>query len=134
MPLSSEKRDQAELARLAKFKSSPPRTTAAIGPELIQFFKQSVEKRQGKFAKIADVWVRLIPPMMLNHCALDSFSKGTLAVVVDSSPHLYEMKQLLLSGLEKQLMIACKAAGLKKITLKPGRWYQGEVGGQKLCF
>lgn len=135
MPQRSEQRDQAELVRLAKFKSSPPRTTAAIGPELIEFFKQSVEKRQGKFAKIADVWNRLIPPAMLNHCALDSFTRGALTVLVDSSPHLYEMKQLLLSGLEKQLLIACKSSGLKKISLKPGRWYESDDGNnQKLKF
>jgi len=126
--------EQDELARLSAFKSSPPKTTAALGPELIQFFKQSVEKRQGKFAKIADAWNRLIPPTMLNHCALESFTRGSLTVVVDSSPHLYEMKQLLLSGLEKQLMIACKSTGLKKISLKPGRWYEGDGKEQKLKF
>ena len=32
---------------------------------------------------------------------------------------------LLLSGLQKQLQIACKSAGLRKINLKPGRWYSG---------
>lgn len=127
-------RERDQLARLAKFKTLPPKTTAAIGPELIEFFKQSVEKRQGKFAKIADVWNRLIPPTMLNHCALDSFTRGALTVVVDSSPHLYEMKQLLLSGLEKQLLIACKSTGLKKISLKPGRWYEGDGKEQKLRF
>jgi len=71
---------------------------------------------------------------MLNHCALESFTRGTLAVVVDSSPHLYEMKQLLLSGLQKQLLIACKSTGLKKINLKPGRWYQGDGSEQRLTF
>ncbi len=134
MPLRSEQHDQAELQRLSRVKTLPPKTTAAMGEELIHFFKQSVEKRQGKFAKIADVWSRLIPPMMLEHCALESFSRGTLAVLVDSSPHLYEMKQLLLSGLEKQFLIACKSAGLKKINLKPGRWYQGDGKEQRLNF
>ncbi len=37
--------------------------------------------------------------------------------------HLYELKQLLLAGLEQQLLLACKAAGLRKINLRPGRWY-----------
>ena len=44
------------------------------------------------------------------------------------------MKQLLLSGLEKQFLIACKAAGLKKIHLKPGRWYQGDGKEKRLNF
>ena len=126
MPQPSEQRDHAQLQRLAHVKHKPTPQTAEMGAELITFFKQSVEKRQGKFAKIADVWGRLIPPAMLDHCALDSFSRGTLVVLVDSSPHLYEMKQLLLSGLQQQLLLACKQAGLKKINLKPGRWYEGD--------
>jgi hypothetical protein len=121
-----------ELARLMKFKSHKPKAGDAIGPELISFFKQNVEKRQGKFAKIADAWNTLVPSTLLSHCALESFSRGSLAVIVDSSPHLYEMKQLLLAGLERQLLLACKSAGLKKITLKIGRWYEGD--GQKLKF
>ena len=127
-------RDLPHLARLSKFKSTQRAPQEPIGQDLIAFFKQSVEKRQGKFAKIADVWNRLIPPAMLNHCALDSFTRGSLTVIVDSSPHLYEMKQLLLAGLQKQLLLACKSAGLKKISLKPGRWYDGDSTAQKLKF
>lgn len=114
-----------ELARLMKFKTHNPKVGDAIGPELINFFKQNVEKRQGKFARIADVWNTLVPETLLNHCALESFNRGSLTVLVDSSSHLYEMKQLLLAGLQQQLLIACKSAGLKKITLKIGRWYEG---------
>ena len=105
-----------------------------MGTELLTFFKQNVEKRQGKFAKIADVWNQLIPATMLAHTALDSFTRGALTVIVDSSPHLYEMKQLLLSGLQQQLLIACKSAGLKKVSLKIGRWYDGDGSGQRLKF
>ena len=76
-----------------------------------------------------------MPELLERHCALESFHRGQLTVLVDSSPHLYELRQLLLSGLEKQLKIACKSAGLKKITLTPGRWYDAtEEGAQKLRF
>ena len=34
--------------------------------------------------------------------------------------HLYELKQLLLSGLEKQLVLAAGKTGLRKITLRSG--------------
>jgi hypothetical protein len=51
--------------------------------------------------------------------------------MVDSASHLYELKQVLLSGLEKQLMFACKGAGLRKITLRPGRWYDGDSSGDR---
>src|SRR5688572_30271005 len=90
-----------ELARLTKFKSRKPAAADALGPELISFFKQNVEKRQGKFAKIADAWNTLVPETLLTHCALESLTRGSLTVLVDSSSHLYEMKQLLLAGLQQ---------------------------------
>lgn len=89
----------------------------------MQLYQQQVAKRQSKLAKLADVWCRLVPEPMLEHCALESFHRGRLTVIVDSAPHLCELKQLLLAGLEAQLLAACRAAGLKKIVLKRGRWY-----------
>ena len=116
----------SELARLHRVKQSTPLVQAHLGPELLSFFKHSVEKRQTKLSKIAECWARLVPETLLDHSALESFHAGTLKVIVDSSSHLYELKQLLLSGLQQQLLIACKSAGLRKITLKSGRWYDGD--------
>ena len=115
--------EEAELRRLHRVKQSPPRATPALGPELLAFFKHNVQKRQSKFAPIADCWATLVPETLLEHTALESFTRGQLTVLVDSSPHLYELKQLLLAGLQKQLLVACKSSGVKKIILKPGRWY-----------
>ncbi len=118
----------AELSRLHRVKQSRPPTHTALGPEMVSFFKQSVAKRHTKLSKIAECWAALVPETLNDHCALESFSRGSLTVVVDSSPHLYELKQLLLAGLEQQLLLACKQGGLHKITLKPGRWYDDESG------
>ena len=38
----------------------------------------------------------------------------------------YELKQLLLAGLQQQLLLACSSSGLRKIALRRGRWYDGE--------
>lgn len=124
----------AEIRRLWKVKHQPPEQMAALGPEMLSFFKNSVQKRQGKLATIGECWQQLVPPILCDHCALESFHSGTLKVIVDSSSHLYELKQLLLSGLEKQMLIACKTAGLRKISLKPGRWYEGEGRERKIRF
>ena len=113
----------AALARLFSFKTRDNTVGNPLGPELIGFFKQSVAKRQTKLVKIAECWSVLVPETLNDHCALESLNRGTLTVIVDSSSHLYEMKQLLLAGLQDQLLIACKSTGLRKITLKPGRWY-----------
>jgi hypothetical protein len=117
--------NDAELKRLARVKRSDVAPTPQLGPELISFFKQNVQKRQAKFAPIAACWDKLVPEALREHAALESFSHGSLTVIVDSASHLYELRQLLLAGLEKQITIACKSAGLRKIVLKPGRWYDG---------
>lgn len=115
-----------ELRQLHRHKSRPQPIADALGPELIDFFKQSVSRRQTKLVTVAGSWSALVPQNLNDHCALEGFSHGTLTVMVDNSSHLYELKQVLLSGLEKQLLFACKAAGLRKIVLRPGRWYDGD--------
>ena len=120
----------AELARLCGFKTRSTTVGNPLGPEMIGFFKQSVAKRQTKLVKIAECWEVLVPGTLNDHCALDSLNRGTLTVLVDSSSHLYELKQLLLAGLQDQLLMACKAAGLRKISLRPGRWYDPASEGR----
>ena len=134
MSLRSDSQD-AELARLHRVKQSRPATHAPLGPEMVSFFKQSVAKRHTKLSKIAECWAALVPETLNDHCALEGFSRGNLTVIVDSSSHLYELKQLLLAGLEQQLMLACKSGGLRKIALRPGRWYDtAGDGDRKLRF
>lgn len=125
----------SELRRLTAYKTLAPEETPKLGVEMVQFFKQSVKKRQTRLGAIAEVWGRLVPDLLSVHCALEGFHRGTLTVIVDSSAHLYELKQLLLAGLEKQLLLACRSAGLRKITLKQGRWYeQNDDGDRKARF
>jgi hypothetical protein len=115
---------EAELRRLARVKAAPVRTTAQLGDEMLVFFKQAVQKRHTKLSHIAECWARLVPDLLSSHCSLEALNRGTLTVIVDSSAHLYELKQLLLAGLDEQLLLACKQTGLRKISLKLGRWYE----------
>lgn len=119
-------RENAELNRLHRVKQAPAAPTPQLGDELLSFFKHSVDRRQTKLAKIAECWQKLIPETLLEHCALEGFHAGTLKIIVDSSPHLYELKQLLLAGLQNQILLACKSTGLRRINLKLGRWYSGD--------
>jgi len=128
---SSEKSD---LERLHRVKQRGTLAADALGPEMLSFFKNSVQKRQTKLSSIAETWSRLIPEQLLEHCALEGFHAGTLKVIVDSSPHLYDLKQLLLAGLQQQLLLACKSSGLRKVTLKFGRWYDGSGRDRKIRF
>jgi hypothetical protein len=121
----------AELRRLSRVKKRERAPMPALGPEMVRFFQQSVQKRQTKLAQIGETFAMLVPETLLDHCALESLNRGTLTVMVDSASHLYELKQLLLAGLQQQLTLACKSASLKKINLRPGRWYDGESDAAK---
>lgn len=121
---SYERRLQdADLKRLDRVKRVERAPATALGPEMVSFFQQSVQKRQTKLAQIGECFGRLVPETLSDHCSLESLNRGSLTVLVDSASHLYELKQLLLAGLQQQLLMACKSAGLRKIILKPGRWY-----------
>jgi hypothetical protein len=125
---------EAHLRRLQHNKQTKTPRTQMLGAEMIAFFKQSVEKRQTKLGQIASCWAGLVPETLLSHSALESYSRGTLTVLVDSAAHLYELKQLLLAGLQQQLLLACKSSGLRKISLKPGRWYEGNEQERRARF
>lgn len=109
-----------DLARLQRAKQSAGPSDLSLGQDMLSFFKQSVGQRQTKLAKIAQCWVTLVPQTLTDHCALHGLTRGTLTVLVDSASHLYEIKQLLLAGLEDQLLMACKTSGLRKVALRPG--------------
>ena len=126
--------DQADLKRLSRVKRTDRAPAPNFGADLVTFFKKSIQKRQTKFGVIGQCWATLIPSTFLEHTALESFSKGSLTVLVDSSAHLYELRTLLLSGLQQQLLLACRSAGLRKINLKHGRWYQGDGPDRRIQF
>ena len=117
--------EEAQFIRMAKAKARTPRPAEKLGTSLVGFYKANVERTR-KFAGIGQAWETLVPPEMLEHCCLQSYRGGILTVLVDSSPHLYRLKQLLLAGLDKQMREVCRTEGLKKITIRPGRWYAGD--------
>jgi len=122
---------ESQLRRLHSCKRGAPAAMPLLGAEVVQFFKRSVDKRQRKFGKIAKCWEKLVPESLQQHCCLESLHRECLTVIVDSSAHLYELKQLLLDGLENQLKLACQSTGLRKISLKAGKWYEGEPDGKQ---
>jgi hypothetical protein len=110
-----------DLARLDRVKRRSPAQLVSLGDEMVGFFNQTVRRRQTNLAKFAEAWGALVPESLSDHCALYAFSRGKLTVLVDNATYLYELKQLLLAGLEDQLLLACKTGGLRKIILKPGQ-------------
>ena len=117
---------EAELRRLTRAKLIHRHSVPSISSEIVNVYRQSV-KRTKKLGGIGEVWVAIVPAHLVEHCSLEGFVRGTLSVVVDSSPHLYQLNQLLLAGLRNQLITACRGCGLKKITLKAGSGDSGEA-------
>jgi hypothetical protein len=115
-------RDHLEFARLQRVKQTRPAAFDTLGGAVVGFFKASVEKRRVKFGKIAECWAKVVPEPLAEHCCLESFARGTLTVIVDSASHLYDLKHHLLDGAEKQLLLACRSMGLRKISAKRGTW------------
>jgi hypothetical protein len=121
----------ATLRRLNSVKRTRETSVAStIGPDLVDFYKR-IEKQGRKFGKVGAAWSQLVPEAIQEHCALESFSRGSLTVLVDSSSHLYDLKHLLLAGLERQIILACKSEGLRKVALKAGQWYSGDGPDRK---
>jgi len=130
-PQKPDSTSTRELQRLAAVKHIHNPGPGRLGPAMIEFFKKSVQKRHTKLSKVAEVWGRLVPETLIEHSSLEGFSSGTLTVLVDTASHLYELKQLLLAGLQDQLLLACRASGLRKIILKRGQWYDGDAGADR---
>lgn len=126
----AERDELARLVRMAKYKGAPPAKGVLVGEDMAAFFRQ-VDRRRPRLQALGRAWEGLVPELFLRHTCLETFSGGTLTVLVDSGTHLYELKQLLMAGLEKQLVVACKSAGLRKVVLKKGQWYDGKTGAPK---
>ena len=122
MPTPEESPERtAELRRLQRWKGTRAYAPHVLGEDAIALFNTDIKKRHLKFGRLSEAWETLVPAMFQPHTYLASFARGTLTVHVDSSAHLYELKQLLLAGLEDQILLACRGESLKKITLKRGR-------------
>ena len=127
--------DVETLERLCRVKQTAAPVATLVGPTMLGFFKRCIQKRHNELEKIAAHWQQLVPEMLNEHCALEGLSHGTLTVLVDSASHHYELRQLLLAGLQRQLLVACKSAGLRRIALRRGQWYEGgEAADRKPRF
>ena len=111
------------LARLDRCKRRDVPAGASLGAEMLAVYQKEVVPRQSKLGRIAEAWCRVVPEPLQKHASLEGMTRGRLTVVVDSAPHLYQLKQVLLAGGEKQLLMQCRGVGLRRVALKRGRWY-----------
>ena len=101
---------------------------APLSSPLATLMKHTLGKRVRQLSQIAGAWDELIPDNLREHTALETYSRGTLTVIVDSSPHRFQLKTLLDGGLHKALQqrVICP---INKIRLVPGQFYAIDVAG-----
>jgi hypothetical protein len=121
---------EADLRRLNRIKRHAVPEASPLGSHFVAFFRQNVQKRHEKLGKVSQRLQLIVPAPLLEHCCIDSLTRGTLTLLCDSSPHLYDLKLLMLAGMEQQILTACRPCGVTKVSLKLGRWYEGSGPAQ----
>ncbi len=81
-------------------------------------FKREVQRPHQQLAQLITLWESLIPPALSARTRLDSLSRGVLKISVDDSATLYELDQLLRSGLQQQLITASRKSPLHRVQLR----------------
>jgi len=100
-----------------------------ISEPVAGLMKHTLAKRVRQLSKLAAVWDELIPPEMREHTALESFHRGVLTVLVDSSAHRFQLETLLVGGLLRELRSRFHEP-LARVRLRPGQFYSIDLTGE----
>ena len=104
----------------------------ALGSEVMVFMRRLVRPRQRMLSQLSQGWQELLPEELAEHSCLESFRRGQLRVLVDSSSHLHELNLLVQEGLADWLRERCPSAGLSGIKLVHGSWYLMDDEGNQI--
>ena len=94
-----------------------------LGSEVKVFMQRLVRPRQRMLSQLSQGWQALLPEELTEHSCLESFRRGQLRVLVDSSSHLHELNLLVQEGLVDWLRERCPSVGLSDIKLRHQSWY-----------
>ena len=90
-----------------------------LGDTLRELMEGWVSPRQARFESVLELWRRLLPVELREHCKIAGISGGQLKVRVGLSSYMYEL-QLCSSELLKQFQRQCPQARIKKIKFEVG--------------
>lgn len=114
MPRSNDVDDE-RLRRLREWRNR--RTPDLSLGFLKKQFKRDVERPYKQLGDLIALWQQLVPAELAEHTRLDSLTRGVLHISVDAPVHLYELDQLLRSGLERALITQHKGPAFRRIKL-----------------
>ena len=112
--------DDSQLQTLWLQRQSEDRISHLAGPMAV-LMKHTLGKKVRQLSKLAVVWDEVLPASIREHTALDSFRRGVLTVMVDSSSHRYQLQMLLTAGLMKEIRNRFSGP-LNNIRLVPGQF------------
>ena len=93
---------------------SRPDRTVRVGNAVAELMEKRISPKYNRFGMVAELWGRLLPAELREHCKITDISSGRLKVLVDSPPYMYELRlcsQQLLEELQRQ----CPQAKIKRI-------------------
>jgi hypothetical protein len=112
--------DDSQLQTLWLQRQSEDRISHLAQPMAV-LMKHTLGKKVRQLSKLAVVWDEVLPASIREHTALDSFRRGVLTVMVDSSSHRYQLQMLLTAGLMTEIRNRFSGP-LNKIRLIPGQF------------
>ena len=104
--------------------------SAHLSEPLTLLMKHTLGKKVRQLGKLSEIWDTTVPEEITSHTALESFSRGTLTVTVDTSAHRFQLRTLLNGGLMKILQQQFSGA-LNRIRLVPGQFYSTDATGAR---
>lgn len=113
--------DDAQLRTIWQQRQEPLHASP-VGQSLAILMKHTLGKRVRQLGALGAVWDEVVPEDIREHTALESFSRGVLTVIVDSSSHRYQLQMLLTGGLMREIRQRFSGA-LNNIRLVPGQFY-----------
>ncbi|UCG47660.1 MAG: DUF721 domain-containing protein [Phycisphaerales bacterium] len=90
------------------------KAAVSLGQVVSQLMAEQISPRQARLCEVADLWGRLLPSSLHEHCRIVDISRGLLKVEVDSPSYLYEL-QLCSEELLEELQRQCPGARVKRI-------------------
>jgi hypothetical protein len=123
--------DKSQLMQIWRQRQRRERS-APLKESVGRFMKKVVYPRQRKLSVIGEAWREALPAELVEHSCLEDLRGGRLTVLVDSAPHLYELRLLIQQGLVDQLREACPKGGVSEIILRRGTWYRIDTEGREI--
>jgi predicted nucleic acid-binding Zn ribbon protein len=101
-----------------------------LSEPLTVLMRHTLGKRVRQLSKLAVIWDEVVPQLIREHTALESFQRGVLTVLVDSASHRFQLQLLLADGLLAEIQQRFNGP-LDRIKLVPGQFYAVELTPQR---